>query len=58
MQAVDTIAIAEEVTSINTEIPIPEFDTKNLLVQPVIFFDTNATASIKIDVQGLNLSIP
>jgi hypothetical protein len=54
----DAITVTTKTTSLHYEITIPDFDSKNLVVQPAVFFDTKDSAAVKMDVHGLNLSIP
>lgn len=57
-ETVDTLQISTKLTKLHSEIIIPDFDTKNIMVQPVVFFSTNDSATVKIDVSRLKLSIP
>ncbi len=57
-ETVGTISISENSTSLQSEFVIPDFDSKNLMVQPAVFFYTNDTNAIQVNVHGLRLSIP
>jgi len=57
-EIVDSVSITDKLISLHSEITIPDFDVKNVMVQPIVYFETQDSPSIKIDVHGLNLSIP
>jgi iron(II)-dependent oxidoreductase len=57
-QQVKDITLTDKATSLHSEITIPDFDTKDIVVQPVISFHNQDSTSTKIDVTGLTLSIP
>lgn len=57
-QTINEISIGTKPTSLHSQFFIPDFDSANLVVQPVVFFATNDSTEAKIEVNGLTLSIP
>lgn len=55
---VDSIVITQKLTSLHSQIKIPDFDTKNLVVQPVVYFSSTDSGTVKTEVMNLELTIP
>jgi len=45
-------------TSLNKEFHVPDFDTTEVMIQPVVFFETDDSSVTEIEVKALTFSIP
>lgn len=56
--SIKSITISTNWTSLHAEFQLPEFDTTKLLVQPVVFFESNSETLSEIEIKGLTFSVP
>jgi iron(II)-dependent oxidoreductase len=57
-ESIDSLNITDKWTSLHHEFRLPDFDTSAFMVQPVVFFESDDTKTVEIQVKGLTFSIP
>jgi iron(II)-dependent oxidoreductase len=57
-QTVDSTIITTNWTSLHHEFRLPKFDTATVMVQPVVYFDSDNTTPVQVQIKDLKFSIP